>query len=268
LVLVILVRAWLSARSVMATRDELQQSIRARTLMIARAAIRWACCASRAWVNAPKRSLVSHGSRIEGVSRLIGYGGITVSSTSTVRILAAWILIAGCAKGADMAADADAVTVPNFMQTGGTGGMGGMGGMAGMTGGMGGTGGVPVFDGEACAQGTTMPCACEGASAMGERICIANAASPTGGELSECRNCPAVDPDGGAAMGGASGMMSGGMGGATGGAGGTGGMTGGTGGMSGMTGGTGGMTGCMCMDALACCRDDGTCGVGVPGLCF
>lgn len=128
--------------------------------------------------------------------------------------------------------------------------------------------GMAMFMGDACAQGTMEPCACEGSIEMGQRICVANPASPTGGALSECQGCPAVMPEAGAGgeggAGGASGM-SGGMGGASGMSGGMGGMTGGTGGM---TGGTGGTPACACMDALACCRTDGTCGVGVPGLCF
>jgi hypothetical protein len=174
-------------------------------------------------------------------------------------------------------ADPEAIRIPGAPDAGaggvggGTGGAGGMGGVSGMSGGTGGAAGMPMFDGDACAQGETQACPCEGSAEMGERMCIANPLSPTGGELSECRNCPAA-PDGGMMMGGAGGAsgMSGGAGG-MGGAG-AGGMSGGAGGMSGgaggMSGGAGGMSGCMCTGALECCRTDGTCGIGAPGLCF
>jgi hypothetical protein len=183
------------------------------------------------------------------------------------------MLIAGCAQGASDMSNADALRLPDstVAGSGGTGAAGGASGAGGLgggggTGGTGGTAGTPMFDGDPCAQGQTEACVCEGSAAMGERMCVADASSPTGGAFSECRNCPPA-PDGGLPMGGASGMTAGGMGGA-----GAGGTSGGAGGMSGgaggMSGGAGGMSGCMCMDALACCKDDGTCGVGVPGLCF
>ena len=113
---------------------------------------------------------------------------------------------------------------------------------------------MAMFVGDPCAQGAMEPCICDDAVAMGQRICLANAASPSGGAFSECRGCPAALPDAGAA--------------GEGGAGGSGGASGMSAGTGGMTGGTAGAPACMCTDALACCRDDGTCGVGVPGLCF
>lgn len=199
-----------------------------------------------------------------------------MSSARAVVMVATCLLIASCAIGGS---DADAaVAFPSYvmpvagaMATGGSGG-GGAGGGTPMQ-----DASVPMFDGDACARGDAQPCACEDTTAMGMRVCVASEASPTGGEYSECRGCPAI-PDGGSdPMGGASGMTSGGMGGAggtggmNGGAGGTGGIGGMSGGASGAGGGggTGGTTAmCTCMDLLACCRDDGSCGVGVPGLCL
>lgn len=185
------------------------------------------------------------------------------------------MLAAGCAIGSPDAAGAESSLLPMPMGGAGAGGVGGVGG--GGTGGAGGTvtpdppdAGMAMFVGDPCAQGAMEPCACESSDVMGQRICLANAASPSGGAFSECRGCPAALPDAGEAgeggiggAGGASGM-SGGTGGASGMSGGTGGMIGGTGG----TAGTAGAPACSCMDALACCRDDGSCGVGVPGLCF
>ena len=130
--------------------------------------------------------------------------------------------------------------------------------------------GMTTFVGDACERGAMEPCACEGSTAMGQRICTANLASPTGGAFSECSGCPAPDA-GSVDQGGASGMSGvGGMGGASGmssGSGGatpTGGMGGGAGGMAG----AGGAPACACTDLLACCRADGSCGVGVPELCI
>lgn len=191
-----------------------------------------------------------------------------MSIRNAVLVLGAWVLSAGCAIGANEVRQTDAPSLmgnPNMLPTGG-GGSGGTGEPSTM---------VPnepdasmaMFVGDVCERGAMEPCACEASSAMGERICTANPASPTGGAFSECRGCPAA-PDAGSVSGGVGGAsgasgasgMSGGVGGAMP----TGGMSGGAGGM----GGAGGAPACACTDLLACCRDDGTCGVGVPGACF
>jgi hypothetical protein len=178
--------------------------------------------------------------------------------------------VSGCAIGTpDAAGEESSSLLPMPMGGAGAGGVGGVAG--GGTGGAGGMtpldppdAGMAMFVGDPCAQGAMEPCACESSDVMGQRICLANAGSPSGGAFSECRGCPAVMPDAGEA--GEGGI--GGAGGASGMSGGASGMSGGTGGMIGGTGGTGGAPACMCTDALACCRDDGSCGVGVPGLCF
>jgi len=130
--------------------------------------------------------------------------------------------------------------------------------------------GMTTFVGDACERGAMEPCACEGSTAMGQRICTANLASPPSRPHRLCSGCPAPDA-GSVDQGGASGMSGvGGMGGASGmssGSGGatpTGGMGGGAGGMAG----AGGAPACACTDLLACCRADGSCGVGVPELCI
>ena len=181
--------------------------------------------------------------------------GCAVTTKNAVLVLGAWMMLAaaGCAIGTP--APVGAGESPLDPGQNPTAGAGGTGMPDAMVPNMPDTG-TAMFVGDACAQGTMETCACAGSMAMGQRICVANPASPTGGALSECQNCPMPDAgnSGEGGMGGASGMS--GMGGASGMA--------GTGG----TGGTAGGPACMCMDALACCRDDGTCGVGVPGLCF
>jgi hypothetical protein len=188
--------------------------------------------------------------------------GALVTTKNAVLVLGAWMMVTACAIGTPHAVGESSLE-PYPEQMGGAGGMGMPDPMLPPPQPDSGT---AMFVGDACAQGTMEPCACDGSTAMGQRMCLANPASPTGGALSECRNCPAAMPDAGTAgeggAGGASGMSG------TGGTGGASGMSAGTGGMTGGTGGTGGGPACMCMDALACCRDDGTCGVGVPGLCF
>jgi hypothetical protein len=112
-----------------------------------------------------------------------------------------------------------------------------------------------------CARGETDVCTCESTQTEGDRACVADKTSPTGGYFGPCENCDAMTP-------------------ASGGTGGAGAGTGGTGGAG--TGGTAGTTpkppvtpsaGCtgmptMCTGFLACCKPDGKCGIGLAPLCL
>jgi hypothetical protein len=118
-----------------------------------------------------------------------------------------------------------------------------------------------------CARGETDVCTCESTQTEGDRACVADKTSPTGGYFGACENCApkasAPSTTGGSGAGG------------TGGSG-----TGGTGGSG--TGGTAGTTpkppvtpagGCtamptMCTGLLACCKPDGKCGIGLAPLCL
>ncbi len=62
----------------------------------------------------------------------------------------------------------------------------------------------PAFTGEQCVMGDEVPCTCDDGG-EGVKICMANPASPSGGELSPCGNCMPVmmdAPDAGAGTAG------------------------------------------------------------------
>lgn len=112
-----------------------------------------------------------------------------------------------------------------------------------------------------CARGETNVCTCEATQTEGERACVANAASPSGGYFGACENCKAKAPEPGTTGGsGAGGSGSGGSGSGGSGAGGSGG--------SGTTPSSCTAMPTMCTGFLACCKADGKCGGGFGPLCF
>jgi hypothetical protein len=123
--------------------------------------------------------------------------------------------------------------------------------------------------GEPCMRDEVEACTCIGLSTEGERHCRFDANSPLDGFFSECERCRAPGPEPTMPDAGEGGSDAGAAAGASGatnaGAGGIGGA-GGAGGTAPPTG-----MGCaanpaMCMGALQCCRQDGACGLGLPGV--
>jgi hypothetical protein len=128
---------------------------------------------------------------------------------------------------------------------------------------------VPV--GDPCMRDEVEPCVCLALGTMGERRCLYDRDSPRDGFFSACQRCAdpeAVDPpvagSGSDSMNaGAGGMMNAGAGGAT---------NAGTGSGAPAPPPPPAGTGCLANPAtcgdrlLQCCRQDGTCGLGLPGV--
>jgi len=183
--------------------------------------------------------------------------------------MAAWVVLGmllagGCAQGYSASppeglADALANTPADPGNTGSGGDKGGAGTGAAADAGMSGDPMAGMSAADPCARGETDVCTCESTQTEGERGCVADKTSPTGGYFGPCENCKAMAPASG----------------------GTGGSGAGTGGSGAGTGGSGTTpkppvtpaAGCtampaMCTGLLACCKPDGKCGVGLAPLCL
>jgi len=182
--------------------------------------------------------------------------------------MAAWVvwgmlLAVGCAQGYSASppeglADALGNTPADPGNTASGGVLGGAGTGAAADAGMSGDPMASASAADQCARGETDVCPCAATQTEGERVCVADKTSPTGGYFGLCENCKATTP-------------------ASSGTGGSGAGTGGSG-----TGGTPGTTpkppvtpagGCtamptMCTGLLACCKPDGKCGIGLAPLCL
>lgn len=64
----------------------------------------------------------------------------------------------------------------------------------------------PMFMGEPCSMGQTAACTCADGVSQGTKLCIADAASPTGGAFGPCDSCVAPMPPPAAGMSGEAGM--------------------------------------------------------------
>ncbi len=227
-------------------------------------------------------------------------------ATNANRVVALWLIasVAGCAEGLPAfplgSDEPSLIALPPTLLPDASAGTGAAPMEVPMQAGT----GAPII-GDPCTRGDTPACPCVDSPAQGQRFCIADAASPSGGFFSECLGCPPPMPDAGnpcsntvkdgfetatdyggtdcgpCAIGDACVMASDCMSGACEGelcvpeSAGTGGASGasGAGATSGATasGGTGGMDApdqCTCNGFLACCRRDGSCGTRLLLLCL
>jgi hypothetical protein len=190
---------------------------------------------------------------------------------------ASWLLCFGCAVGFPQP---DEVSAP-LMSEPNTAGNSADGGVAGAAEPAAGSGGQPfvMFMGDPCVRGTMEACTCTDGVSAGQRSCMADSASPTGGAFGECTRCvmPTPPPGGGSggSAAGSGGSAAGGGGTSGGGASGSSGSgssagsSGGSGSGAAGTGagGSGSAAGCDpddCDEPLfgsACCTRDDECGV-------